>query len=167
MASLLCDLGVAARVIRTGLVLLVQEASGPHKGKWGLPKGRVDQGESPEAAAIRELNEETGFSGQVMGLAGVRTALRKDRPAVFLCYDVYVEGEVNGHVNEEISSIKWFTLSECALIDWVSETMHQLAVDGLTGRSLMPNLAGLTPRSNPYAVYRTSKTERLRRGETS
>ena len=167
MASLLCDLGVAARVIRTGLILLVQEASGAHKGKWGLPKGRVDQGESPEAAALRELNEETGYSGQVMGLAGVRTALHKDRPAVFLCYDVHVEGEVKGHVNEEISSIKWFTLSECALVDWVSETMHQLAVDGLTGRSLMPNLAGLTPRSNPYAVYRTSKTERLRRGETS
>jgi|TARA_B100001741_G_scaffold291068_1_gene270989 8-oxo-dGTP diphosphatase len=167
MASLLCDLGVAARVIRKGLILLVQEANGAHKGKWGLPKGRVDQGESPEAAALRELNEETGYGGQVMGLAGVRTALHKDRPAVFLCYDVHVEGEVKGHVNEEISSIKWFTLSEVALVDWVSETMHQLAVDGLTGRSLMPNLAGLTPRSNPYAVYRTSKTEWLRRGETS
>jgi 8-oxo-dGTP pyrophosphatase MutT (NUDIX family) len=166
MTSLLCDLGVAARVIRTGMVLLVQEASGAHKGRWGFPKGRVDQGESPESAALRELNEETGHSGQVMGLAGVRTALRKDQPAIFLCYDVHVEGSVEGHANEEISSTKWFTLTECASIEWVSETMHQLAVDGLTRRSLMPNLAGLTPRSNPYAVYRTSKTERLRLGDS-
>lgn len=167
MTNLLCDLGVAARVVRTGTILLVQEAGGTHKGKWGLPKGRVDQGESPETAALRELNEETGHQGQVMGLAGVRTALRKDRPAVFLCYDVHVDGDVEGHANDEISSIEWFTLAQCASIEWVSETMHQLAIDGLTRRSLMPNLAGLTPRSNPYAVYRTSKTERLRLGDAS
>ena len=106
MTSLLCDLGVAARVIRSGMVLLVQEASGAHKGRWGFPKGRVDQGESPESAALRELNEETGHTGEVMGLAGVRTALRKDQPAIFLCYDVHVEGRVEGHANEEISSTK-------------------------------------------------------------
>ena len=167
MSSLLCDLGVAARVVREGSILLVQEATGTHEGKWGLPKGRVDQGESPETAALRELNEETGYDGQVMGLAGVRTALRKDRPAVFLCYDVHVEGEIQGHSNKEISSIKWFTLSQCASVGWVSETMHQLAIDGLTRRSLMPNHVGLTPRTNPYAVYRTSRTEQLRMGDAS
>ncbi|MEE2647907.1 MAG: NUDIX domain-containing protein, partial [Candidatus Thermoplasmatota archaeon] len=85
MVSLLCDLGVAARVVRNGQILLVQEASGPHQGKWGFPKGRVDPGESPEAAALRELFEESGHDGRVMGLAGVRTALRKGQPAVFLC----------------------------------------------------------------------------------
>ena len=167
MASLTCDLGVAARVIQTGTILLVQEAAGAHQGCWGLPKGRVDQGESPEAAALRELQEETGYSGKVMGLAGVRTALRKDKPAVFLCYDVHAEGDVEGHQNDEISSVRWFTLAECGTVEWVSETMHQLAIDGLTRRSLMPNLAGLTSRSNPYAVYRTSKTEQIRLGENS
>ncbi len=167
MASLSCDLGVAARVIQTGTILLVQEAAGAHQGCWGLPKGRVDQGESPEAAALRELQEETGYSGKVMGLAGVRTALRKDKPAVFLCYDVHAEGDVGEHQNDEISSVRWFTLAECGTVEWVSETMHQLAIDGLTRRSLMPNLAGLTARSNPYAVYRTSKTEHIRLGEGS
>ena len=60
-----------------------QEATGPHNGKWGLPKGHVETGESPEAAALRELAEESGHTGSVMGLVGVRTALRKDHPAVF------------------------------------------------------------------------------------
>ena len=96
-----------------------------------------------------------------MGLAGVRTALRKGQPAVFLCYDVHVDTDVEHHTNEEISSTAWFTLGQCAALDWVSETMHQLAVDGLTRRSLMRNQAGLTPRTNPYAVYRTSKTENV------
>ena len=134
---------------------------------WGFPKGRVDPGESPEAAALRELFEESGHEGHVMGLAGVRTALRKGQPAVFLCYDVHVDTDVEHHTNEEISSTAWFTLGQCAALDWVSETMHQLAVDGLTRRSLMRNQAGLTPRTNPYAVYRTSKTENVQRGGSS
>ena len=43
MPSLLCDLGVAARVVQDGKILLVQEASGTYQGKWGLPKGHVDR----------------------------------------------------------------------------------------------------------------------------
>ena len=85
MPSLLCDLGVAARVVKNDRVLLVQEAKGPHASRWGFPKGHVDQGESPEEAALRELSEESGLNGRVMGLAGVRTALRKDEPAVCSC----------------------------------------------------------------------------------
>ena len=33
------DLGVAAIVLRDSKILLVQEAQGPHEGRWGLPKG--------------------------------------------------------------------------------------------------------------------------------
>ena len=28
---------------------------------WGYPKGHLEEGESPSAAAVREVNEETGF----------------------------------------------------------------------------------------------------------
>ena len=40
------DVGVAAAVVRDNHVLLVQEARGTYKGRWGLPKGYVDPGES-------------------------------------------------------------------------------------------------------------------------
>jgi 8-oxo-dGTP pyrophosphatase MutT (NUDIX family) len=34
------------------------------KGKWDLPKGKIDKGETPQYAAMREVSEECGISGQ-------------------------------------------------------------------------------------------------------
>ena len=99
-----------------------------------------------------------------MGLVGVRTALRKDHPAVFLCYDVHVEGHHQPASTDEISSTTWFSLTELGAVDWISETMQQLAVDGLTDRIVLRNQSGLTRRNSPYAVYRTSLSSSLRLG---
>lgn len=164
MGGLLCDLGVAARVVRNHRILLVQEASGPHQDRWGLPKGHVDQGESPEQAAIRELKEETGLEGKLLGLVGVRTALRNTQPAVFLCFDLAVEHHEVAHPDAEIASAKWFSLEELKSLRWVSETMHQLALDGLINRTMLRNHPGLTQRSSDYAVYRTNLITSLEQG---
>ena len=43
-------------------VLLIQRARPPAAGKWSVPGGKVELGESLEAAALRELKEETGLS---------------------------------------------------------------------------------------------------------
>ncbi len=37
---------------------------------WSLPKGHVEAGESPEEAAVREVAEETGITGRVVGPLG-------------------------------------------------------------------------------------------------
>ncbi|MGD0581947.1 MAG: NUDIX domain-containing protein [Bacteroidales bacterium] len=36
------------------------------KGKWDLPKGHIEQGESPENCALREVNEECGITGHTI-----------------------------------------------------------------------------------------------------
>ena len=156
MGSLLCDLGVAARVIHKQQILLVQEASGRYAGCWGLPKGHVESGESPEAAAHRELKEETGMDGQLLGLVGVRTALRETQPAVFLCFDFAVSKAPATPAEGEIASAEWFTIEQLKALAWVSETMHQLALDGLTRRTVIKSQPGITQRSSDYAVYRTN-----------
>jgi len=38
---------------------------------WSLPKGHVEPGETPEDAAVREVEEETGIHGRVLALLGV------------------------------------------------------------------------------------------------
>ena len=82
MASVLCDLGVAARAIYNNKILLVKEARGRFQNKWGLPKGSVDEGETPEDAVIRELTEETGVYGSIIGLSAVRSTISKDKVQV-------------------------------------------------------------------------------------
>jgi ADP-ribose pyrophosphatase YjhB (NUDIX family) len=52
-------------------VLLVRRSVDPRKGYWCLPGGFIELGETPEQAALRELEEETGFSGRIGKLLGV------------------------------------------------------------------------------------------------
>ena len=153
MASVLCDLGVAARAVHNGKILLVKEARGSYQNLWGLPKGSVDEGESPEAAVIRELTEETGVNGSIIGLSAVRSTISKNKPAVFLCYDVTVDGGELSDKSDEILDLKWASLNELKDLDWVSQTMHNLALDGLSGGRM--SVKATRPLSKPpeYNVY--------------
>ncbi|WP_135362642.1 NUDIX domain-containing protein [Halosimplex halophilum] len=54
--------GASVTVVDGERVLLVQRAVGDDAGQWGTPAGHVDWGESPDHAAARELEEETGLS---------------------------------------------------------------------------------------------------------
>ncbi|WP_336983433.1 MULTISPECIES: NUDIX hydrolase [unclassified Cedecea] len=59
---------VRAFIIRDGKVLMVKEAE---DGKWSLPGGWADVGDTPSAAVCREVREETGLEVKVTKLLGV------------------------------------------------------------------------------------------------
>jgi 8-oxo-dGTP diphosphatase len=44
-----------------GRLLLIRRGHDPHRGLWSLPGGRIEAGESPEEAVVREVREETGL----------------------------------------------------------------------------------------------------------
>ncbi|MBN1897496.1 MAG: NUDIX hydrolase [Spirochaetes bacterium] len=54
---------VAIVIEEKGKILIVKRAIEPQKGKWVLPGGFVDDDETPERAALRELKEETDLQG--------------------------------------------------------------------------------------------------------
>jgi 8-oxo-dGTP diphosphatase len=57
---------VAGVIERDGHVLIAQrKRTGQHPLKWEFPGGKVEPGEAPEAALVRELEEELGIRAQV------------------------------------------------------------------------------------------------------
>ena len=62
------DLVVGAAVLRDGRVLAARRtAPAELAGRWELPGGKVEPGETPEAAIVRELREELGVGVRVVG----------------------------------------------------------------------------------------------------
>lgn len=60
----------AALIDRDGRVLLAERPAGKHlAGTWEFPGGKVEAGETPEAALIRELREELGIETEASCLA--------------------------------------------------------------------------------------------------
>jgi 8-oxo-dGTP diphosphatase len=66
------QLAVSAAIFRDGKVLLVRRARSPAKGRYSLPGGRVEFGETLHAALHREVDEETALKIEIAGLAGWR-----------------------------------------------------------------------------------------------
>ena len=62
---------VAVLIGRDGRILLNRRAIQPGLGKWSFPSGYVNRGEVLEAAAAREVQEETGLEVQIRSLFGV------------------------------------------------------------------------------------------------
>ena len=158
MSGVVYDIGVAVRAVRNQSILLVKEARGTYQNRWGFPKGRVDGDETPESAAIRELQEETGFGGSIVGLAAVRSTFHAGKPAIFLVYDAQIETQQYSPFADEISEIDWFQLSELKSLNWISETMHTLAIDALDGSrmALVPSKSLSKDKTN-YFVYSVNK----------
>ena len=60
--------GVGAVIIEQNRVLLVQRGREPLKGKWSLPGGMLELGESLAEGVVREVQEETGLVVEVIEL---------------------------------------------------------------------------------------------------
>src|SRR5882757_3042701 len=67
--------GASAAVFRDGAVLLIERAKGALKGRWSLPGGHIEPGETAQAAAAREVREETGVDVDIQGLVDVHEVI--------------------------------------------------------------------------------------------
>ncbi len=83
-----------------GRILLVQRANEPDRGKWGLPGGLIELGETIADAALRELTEETGITASADKVMDIFEIITRDEAgrvrfhyvlSVVLCH--WVEGE--------------------------------------------------------------------------
>lgn len=70
--------GIGLAVLRPGAVLLVRRGRAPNLGAWSLPGGAQELGETAEAAARRELQEETGLRVGTLLLAATVDSIHRD-----------------------------------------------------------------------------------------
>jgi 8-oxo-dGTP diphosphatase len=61
---------VGAVAVRDGRLLLIRRGHAPSRGRWSLPGGRVEPGETAHDALVREVAEETGLVVEVGDLVG-------------------------------------------------------------------------------------------------
>ena len=71
---------------RGDAVLLIRRGKPPLEGQWSLPGGRIEPGERVEAAALRELREETGVEADILGLVAVVDGLFPSAHYVLIDY---------------------------------------------------------------------------------
>lgn len=69
-------IGVGGIVIYNKKVLLVKLNYGRAKGKWVIPSGLVECGETLQEAIVREIKEETGLIVEPVGITGIRALVR-------------------------------------------------------------------------------------------
>jgi ADP-ribose pyrophosphatase YjhB (NUDIX family) len=120
---------VNAIPVQAGRALLARREIEPSKGKWGIPGGFLEMGESAQEGARREVEEETELRIEVRRLIGIYS-----RPHAGIVVVVF-EADVVGGVPEpaaETSEVRafgpdeipWdelaFSTVESALRDWVA-----------------------------------------------
>ena len=111
-----------------GRVLLVQRGREPGRGRWSIPGGRVEIGESDEAAVAREVAEETGLRVEVVRHVG---SVQRPAPGGGT-YDIHdylvrVIGPTVPTAGDDADDARWVTRSELAALPLVDGLLVALA----------------------------------------
>lgn len=96
---------------------------------WTFPKGHIEQGESPEKAALREVLEETGYSCEILGRIGAAQYRFTDKKglAVFKSVEWFTMKplEKNREHDESTISTRWAVVREAqTLISYDSDKIN-------------------------------------------
>jgi 8-oxo-dGTP diphosphatase len=118
----------------------------PHRKDWSLPKGKLDDGETWEICALREVREETGCEGRLATFAGAMSYVPRNNPKIVLYWHMELtrEGKLDAKFRDEIDEVAWLTPEEAlARLDYAGERrIVQRFPEGLS-----PPAAALAPVS--------------------
>ncbi|MGE8207019.1 NUDIX hydrolase [Heyndrickxia sp. NPDC080065] len=93
--------------------ILMVKNKGIKSSYFTLPGGAVEDGETLEEAAIREVKEETGVNVEISGIFTVSEAFFEERghhTIIFTFFGKIVGGEINISLPDEIEEITWMDL---------------------------------------------------------
>jgi 8-oxo-dGTP diphosphatase len=81
---------------------------------WAFPSGKVESGESPDAAAVREVLEETGLTARPVGVLGQRIHPQTGYALVYVAAEPAHGTAVRVAAPAELAEVRWTGLAEAA-----------------------------------------------------
>ena len=113
---------VVAAIIKHGdKVFATQRGYGELKGGWEFPGGKIEAGETPQQALIREIKEELDTEIEVNAYMDT---VEYDYPTFHLSMDCYWSEIITGDlVLKEHEAAKWLTREQLGDVDWLPADM--------------------------------------------
>ena len=76
---------------------------------WTLPKGKLNDGESWQRAALREVREETGYDAKILGYAGALSYKAGSNSKVVRFWHMMASGNSRQRIDDEVGEVVWLT----------------------------------------------------------
>ncbi len=125
--------GVGAVIVDHGRVLLVRRGAEPAKGRWSIPGGLIELGETLHEAVVREIREETGLIVEPLGLVELLDRIHRADDRVRYHYVIadYLCRVTGGTLAaaSDADDVRWVERSA-----WIGD--NALVVDPVTARVL-------------------------------
>lgn len=142
-------------------VLLIQRKLPPYKGQWALPGGFVQMEESVDAAAMRELKEETGVADVFLEQLYTFGALGRDPRDRIISVTYYALISLQSHpvqAASDANDAQWFELADLPVLGFDHKEILECAIARLRakiryepiGFELLPNVFTLSQLQKLY-----------------
>lgn len=121
---------VSVVVLRGDEVLLVRRGRPPNEGRFAPVGGRVEPGESLEAAALREVREETGVGIELSGRCGAHEIRSRDHDGAAVVWDltIFAARHVGGDpiAGDDAAEACFVPLADLARLDLVDGAVEAI-----------------------------------------